>query len=131
MDIWQAIGYKLLNDTDIAAVCSAHAYHAMRPVEGDPCINYFEIAYEPMHNGVTERAHYQISCRASTPAVVQDLARKVAVLFHNFSGTIGPATVFTVIQATVEGKMLLPEPETKLYHVPVDVMFVYDDSTVG
>lgn len=131
MEIWEAIGYKLINDTDIAAVCSARVYHAMRPEEGAPCINYFEVGYEPMHNGVTERAHYQISCRAATPAAAQDLARKVAVLFHNFSGDIGVSSAFTVTMATVEGKMLLPEPETNLYHVPLDVMFVFDDSTVS
>lgn len=131
MDIWEAIGYKLIADTDIAAVCSARVYHAMRPEEGAPCINYFEVGYEPMHNGVIERAHYQISCRAATPGAVQELARMVCVLFHNFKGTIGSSSTFAVQQATVEGKILLPEPETNLYHVPVDVMFVYDDGNVS
>lgn len=128
MEIWEAIGYKMLNDSDISAIVSADIYHGLRPQSGDPCINYFESGYEPMHNGTIERSHYQISCRGSEPGTVEDLARKVCVLWHNFSGSIND---FMVILATVENKMLLPEPDTNLYHVPIDIFFVYDDSTVS
>lgn len=132
MEIWEAIGYKLIHDSDIAAIASARVYHSMRPEEGDPCINYFEVSYNPLHNGVVEMSRYQISCRASSPGTAQDLARKVCVLFHNLKDSIGATgNTFAVQQATVEGKLLLPEPETGLYHVPVDIMFVYDDSTVS
>ena len=128
MDIWEAIGYKLLNDTDITAIVSTRIYHGMRPAGTAPCINYFEVGYIPLHNGVVEAPRYQISCRAATPAIVQDLARKVCVLFHNFQDAING---FDVQRTTVEGKLLLPEPETNLYHVPVDIRFVYSESTVS
>lgn len=128
MDAYEFIGYMLLNNTDITDITSTRIYHGLRP-EGDaPCINYFEASYLPLHNGVLESPRYQISCRASTPGVAQDLARKVAVLFHNYQGM---ANGFDVQRATVEGKLLLPEPETGLYHVPVDVRLVYNESTVS
>ena len=128
MDIFEAIGYKLLNNSEITAVVGDNIYHGLRPESGDPCINYFEVSYEPMHNGVVERAHYQISCRANEPGTAQDLARMVCTLFHNMHEVVG---TFDIQSATVENKMLLTEPDTNLYHVPVDVFFVYNEATVS
>jgi len=128
MMLWEAIGYKLLNEAEITAVCSAHIYHSMRPEEGDPCINYFEISYMPLANGELEMALYQISCRASTPGAAQDLATLVCTLFHNMKESVNG---FDVRMATIENKMLLPEPETGLYHVPVDVRFSHLNDTVS
>ena len=127
MDIWETIGYKLLNESEITDIVSTRIYHGLRP-EGDaPCINYFEVGYIPLHNGVLENAHYQISCRASTPGIAQDLARKVCTLFHNFQGVVNN---FDVQRTTIDRKLLLPETGTNLYHVPVDIRFVYNESTV-
>ena len=129
MDIAQAIGTKLKSGSAVTAITgSAAIYHGMRPEGGAPCINYFEVGYIPLHNGVLESPRYQISCRASTTKVAQQLAREVIVLFHNFQGTI---STFDIQRATVEGKFLLPEPDTNLFHVPVDVRFVYNESTVN
>ena len=126
-DIYEAIGYQLLNDTDITDVVGTRVYHGMRPAGSAPCINYFEVSYVPLHNGVIETPRYQISCRASSPGTVQDLARKVCVLFHNLQNSIDG---FDIQRTTVEGKFIIPEPETNLYHVPVDVRFVFNESTV-
>ena len=130
--IFQAIGYKLINESDITAIVgagsAARVYHGNRPAGSAPCINYFEVGYIPLHNGVVETPRYQISCRASTPEVAQDLARKVAVLFHNFQGVVDG---FDINRTTVEGKLLLSEPETNLYHVPVDVRFVFNDDSIS
>jgi len=128
MDIYQAIGYRLKNSTDITNIVGARIYHGMRPEGEAPCINYFEVGYVPLHNGVLESPRYQISCRAEDPGDAQDLGRKVVVLFHNFQGVIDS---FVVQRTTVEGKFMLPEPDTNLYHVPVDVRFVYNESTVN
>ena len=129
MDIYQAIGYRLSHATAITLITGTAAiYHGMRPEGGAPCINYFEVGYVPLHWGVLEAPRYQISCRAATPGVAQQLAREVCVLFHNLQGTVDG---FDVQRTTIEGKLLLPEPETNLYHVPVDVRFVYNESTVS
>ena len=127
VDIYQAIGYRLKNNTDITDIVGARVYHGMRPEGEAPCINYFEVGYVLLHNGVLESSRYQISCRAEDPSDVQDLARKVSVLFENFQGVIDG---FAIQRTTVEGKFSIPEPDTNLYHVPVDVRFVYNESTV-
>jgi hypothetical protein len=128
VDIYELVGYQLLHASAITAVVGTRVYHGMRPEGSAPCINYFEAGYIPLHNGVLEAPRYQISCRASNPGQAQALGRMVCVLFHNLQGTING---FDVQRTTVEGKLLLPEPDTKLYHVPVDVRFVYNESTVS
>ena len=128
MDIWEYIGWELLNDTDITDVVGANIYHGLRPESGDPCINYFEVSYELLGGNQFEQAYYQISCRASTPGVAQDLARKVAVKFQNAKRT---SNDFDIQMATVENKMLLPESDTDLYHVPVDIRFLYSENIVS
>lgn len=129
MDIYQAIGYRLIHGTAVTAITgTANIYHGLRPAGSTPCINYFEAGYVPLHNGLVEAPRYQISCRASSPEVAQQLAREVCVLFHNFQGRV---STFDIQRTTVEGKLMIPEPDTGLYHVPVDVRFVYNDSTVS
>jgi len=127
-DIYEAIGFKLLATTAVTAVTSTRIYHGMRPAGSAPCINYFEVGYIPLHWGVVESPRYQISCRASTPKVAQDLARTVCTVFHNFQGTVDS---FVIQRTTVEDKRMIPEPDTNLYHVPVDVRFVYNELTVS
>lgn len=129
MDIHEAIGYTLLQNSDITDIVGGNVWHGLRPESGDPCINFFEVFYEPMYNGVVERSHYQISCRASDPSTVQDLARKVCVLFHNMRQTVN--STFDIQSATIENKLLLPEPDTNLFHVPIDVRFTYNEATVS
>ena len=128
MDIWERVGYELLNNTDITDVVGTHIYHGLRPESGDPCINYFEVGYELLGGDQFEQATYQISCRASTPGVAQDLARKICVLFQGTKGTVNN---FDVQMGTVENKLLLSEPDTDLYHVPVDIRFLYSENIVS
>ena len=128
MDIYEFIGHELLNDSDITDIVGTHIYHGLRPESGDPCINYFEVSYELLGENQFEQSRYQISCRASTPGVAQDLGRKVAVKFQNAKRT---SNNFDIQMATVENKMLLPEPDTDLYHVPVDIRFLYSENIVS
>ena len=128
MEIYQAIGTRLKAGTAVTAITgTAQIYHGMRPQGSAPVINFFEVGYIPLHNGVLESPRYQISCRASTAKVAQQLAREVVVLFHNFQGVVG---TFDIQRTTVEGKAMFPEPDTNLFHVPVDVRFVYNSATV-
>lgn len=124
--IYAAIGYRLYNDTNITDTVGTRIYHGNRPAGSAPCINYFEVSYEPLHNGVIESSHYQISHRASKPEDAQAMARRTCVLFHNFQGVIDG---FDIQSAKVQGKHEIFEPDSNLYHVPVDVRFTQNDST--
>jgi len=129
MDIFETIGYILLNNTDITDVVGANIYHGLRPVSGDPCINYFEVGgYELLANNSYEQTRYQISCRATTAGTAQDLARMICVLFQDMREGYNN---FGVQMVTVENKMLLPEPNTDLYHVPVDIRILYSSDQVS
>ena len=129
MDIFERIGYELLNNSDITDVVGTNIYHGLRPEAGDPCINYFEVGgYELLADNSYEQTRYQISCRATKPGTAQDLARMVCVLFQGMRKTNNN---FDIQMATVENKILLPEFETDLYHVPVDIRFLYSSDQVS
>lgn len=129
MTLHEAIGYRMIQSTDITALVSAAKItHGDRPQEGVPSINFFEVGYEPLANGVLESTIYQISCRAATPEDVQAISREVAFLFHNFTGVVNG---FDIRMGTVEGKFLLKEPDTELWHVPIDIRFNNLDTTVS
>jgi hypothetical protein len=128
MYLWEAIGYSLLNQVEITAITSTRIYHGLRPAGSAPCINYFEVSYLPLANGELEMPLYQISCRASNPGAAQDLATFVCTYFHNMKETMNG---FDVRMASIQNKMLLPEPETGLYHVPVEIRFSHLNDTVS
>ena len=129
MTLHEAVGYRLINSTDITAlVDAAKITHGDRPQGGVPCINFFEIGYIPIANGVLESSTYQISCRAEKPEDAQAIAREVAFLFHNLKAVVNG---FDFRMGTVETKFLLHEPDTELWHVPVDIRFSNLDSTVS
>jgi len=129
MDIWEAIGDELLDSTDITGIVGTKVYHGERPAGSAPCINYFEVSYVLLAYSSIEAPRYQISCRASTPGVVQDLARKVCVLFQNMKKCVD--STFDIQMATIENKFLLKEPDTNLWHVPIDIRFIYNESIVS
>lgn len=128
MQIYQAIGYAILAETDITDIVGTNVYHGDRPEKGDPCINYFEAGYAVLAHNVIEAPRYQISCRASTPEVAQDLARKICVLFQSMKRAV---STFDVQMATIENKFLLKEQETGMWHVPVDIRFIHNESIVS
>lgn len=124
MTDYQFVGYRLLNSTSITDVVSNRIYHGEIPetVTTLPAINYF-IVSRPNNilNGHYERPRYQISCRASTPGAVVDLAHKVHSAFNNLQGSIGG---FDVQNTYYENSFVITEPDN-VYHVPVDVFIQY------
>ena len=129
MTLHEAIGYRMIQSTDITAlVAASRITHGNRPQGGTPCINFFEVGYLPLANGIEEVSTYQISCRAATPEAAQAISREVMFLFHNFKGVVNG---FDFRMGTVEGKFLLHEPDTELWHVPIDIRFNNLDSTVN
>ena len=129
MTMHEAIGYRLINSTDITALVSAAKItHGDRPQGGVPCINFFMISYIPIANGVVESTLFQISCRAAKAEDAVAIAREVAFLFHNLKAVVNG---FDFRMGTVENQLLLKEPDTELWHVPVDIRFSNLDSTVN
>ncbi|KKL52181.1 hypothetical protein LCGC14_2288040 [marine sediment metagenome] len=129
MTLHEAIGYRLINSTDITALVSAAKItHGDRPQGGVPCINFFMAGYIPIANGVVESTLFQISCRAAKAEDAVAIAREVAFLFHNLKAVVNG---FDFRMGTVENQLLLKEPDTELWHVPIDIRFSNLDSTVN
>lgn len=129
MTLHEAIGYRLIASEDITGLVDASKItHGDRPEGGVPCINFFQVGYIPLVNGVIESSTYQISCRAEKPEDAQAISREVAYLFHNLKVSVNG---FDIQMGTIEGKFLLKEPDTNMWHVPIDIRFVYNNSIVS
>jgi len=128
MMLHEAIGYALFQESDITNIVGSNIWHGDRPESGDPCINYFEVSYGLLAYNAIETSMYQISCRASEAGVVQNLARKVCVLFQDMKKKL---STFDIQMATVENKFMLRESTTKLWHIPIDIRFIHEEAIVS
>lgn len=121
-EIYQAIGYRLLNYAAITAITSTRIYHGIIPetVTTLPAINYFMISSPNMDvNGSRDR--YQISCRAKDLATCMNLAFHVHAAFNNYQGTLSGYD----IQYSYYNDSRVIIEENSIYHIPVDIFFTY------
>ena len=65
----------------------------------------------------------QYSIWAETDTSVMALADAFENEFKSFSGTAGSSTVYATI---VENRLSLIDPESKFYHIPIDLMIQYN-----
>lgn len=72
---------------------------------------------------------YQFSCFAKEYAEAREVAERVAEIFRGFTGIMG--NTFPVAKTVIEGEQDIYESETKLYHIPVDVVFLYQTHSVS
>lgn len=120
MKVWEAIGNRLLSATAVTVIVGANVYHGDKPQNKNyPTVNYFQVSQNILAFGVMESPRFQISCRAETPEEAMDLGQAVGVLFHNMQEVIN--SEFDVNNGTVINTALIKEPDTNVYHVPVDI----------
>ena len=126
-NVWQAIGYKLLNTsaiTDIAG--STQIWHGNKPEPrtGFPAVNFFQISKVLLHNGLVEQTLWQISCRSAKPAQAMELAQEVQVAFQNIQER---QDGFDLILGDTESGQVIFEEDPDVYHVPVTVRVTYEN----
>ena len=120
MKVWEAVGNVLLAGTAVTDIVGANVYHGDKPQNKKyPTVNYFQVSQNILADGVAESIRFQISCRAETPETAMDLGQAVGVLFHNMQEVIN--SEFDVNNGTVINMALIKEPDTNVYHVPVDI----------
>ncbi|GAH10693.1 unnamed protein product [marine sediment metagenome] len=124
-ELWQAIGYKMLNTEAITDIVSTRIHHGRIPEDawGEPVINYFEVANPNTRDGAVECPVYQISCRSKDPGQVQELAQVVAQTFHLMQESVNG---FAVQDAHFQNKQLLFDPDVQMHHVPVELRFIIE-----
>lgn len=68
-------------------------------------------------------ARIQYSSWGLTPDSVEALAEAIENEMKSFSGTAGSSTIYASI---VENRGSLLDPESKYYHIPIDLMIQYN-----
>ncbi len=127
MKVWEAIGSRLLSATAVTAIVGANVYHGDKPQNKKyPTVNYFQVSQNILAFGVVESIRFQISCRAGTAETAALLGYEVGNVFHNMQETIN--SEFDVDNGTVINSALIKEPNTNVYHVPVDIRLSFNAS---
>lgn len=107
--------------------CRIYARQLPQEADNFPAITYTRISRKRMYSqsgdSLLTTVRVQLSCWAETYTAVDGLAAAVITAFSGFSGTMGAATVKS---SFIENDFDLPEPDTGIYQVPVDIMITYN-----
>lgn len=115
--------------TDIIGTSTAARiyYQKMPQTATLPAIVYNRISSprSRTHDGDSNlsKPRIQYSIWAETPDAVMALADAFEDEFKSFSGTAGSSIVYATI---VENRLSLIDPESKYYHIPIDLMIQYN-----
>lgn len=118
----------ILTLTSITDIIGARIYYQKLPEDPIlPAIVYNRISStrSRTHDGDSDlsKPRIQYSIWGSTPINVMALADAFEDEFKSFSGTAGSSTVYATI---VENRLSMIDPESKFYHIPIDLMIQYN-----
>lgn len=91
-----------------------------------PAITYMRISNtrQRHHGGISKKSPvYQLSCFSKDSKEVEILAQKVINALDMYSGQMG---TFERVDSLHENDRSLYDPETGIFHVPIDVEVNYD-----
>lgn len=129
MSALRAVREILLNAITVSGVVERRVYPLrLQPDTDFPAITYGQVMGQRVdrHDGpATLRLKYiQISCWARRIIEAEDLAERVSASLDGYSGNSANVTVQQIIVLDDPGHMY--DPETQLFHVPVDVLVAHD-----
>lgn len=68
------------------------------------------------------RARFQFSCWATSYSSAKAVAVQVQTALQDYNGVMGGSGGVTVLDSEPINELDIYEPDTKLYHVPIDIM---------
>lgn len=118
----------ILTLTSITDIIAARIYYQKLPEFPTlPAIVYNRISgpRSRTHDGDSNlsKPRIQYSIWAESDTSVMALADAFEDEFKSFSGTAGSSTVYATI---VENRLSMIDPESKFYHIPIDLMIQYN-----
>lgn len=120
MNIQETIYEHLSTNAAIVALASTRIYPVRMPQQPTlPCLTYQRISGVPdySHDGrALTQSRFQVSCWAYTYAAAIALAEAVKNSWASFADV-----------AFLENDTEMYEPETQVYHIPVDVMIWHEE----
>jgi hypothetical protein len=112
------INYQNLND-----LVGSRIYPMKLPQDPTfPAVTYHEISSPEHHDIPVAYPTYQFSCWAERYGEATEVAKQVKNALQRYKGMMGETRVK---QGVYEGKQEIYEPETGIYHFPVDVKIIY------
>lgn len=127
----EALYSLLIAYAGLTALVSTRIYPMHLPQQPTlPAVSYQRISSgrrDVHHGGITAVAEtiFQVSCWATTLKSAKDIAAAVRTRMHGYNGTVGSVKIFS---SRVINEVDLYDPETNVYHVPVDVAVLHRES---
>lgn len=128
-----ALARQLLDTVNVTALVVDRVYPVRLPQGGDyPAITYSKVSGGRIRtmgsNEAAANPRVQVSCWGKTYADAKGLANAVRIALDRFSGTLGGSGGVAVSAILLENELDLDDPETKLYHVPLDFLVWYTEA---
>ena len=131
MKIEEALYAHLKAHTGLSSLVGTRIYPLVLPQNPAlPAVTYQKISRageRVMNNSTTlvVRTRFQISCWATSYSNAKDVAEQVKLALQDYSGLMGGAGGVQVLDVNVVGEQDIYEPDTGIYHLPVDVMIYH------
>jgi hypothetical protein len=117
----------LLAYTGLANLVGARIYPLRLPKEVTyPAITYMRISkprtYSHSGDSNLSKPRIQFSCFAKTYLAALDVADQIVAALSGFKGSMSQTEIYA---AFIQSQADMYEPDTMLYHIPVDVIIHY------
>ena len=130
MSVEKNICAFLLQQTALTKLIGARIFPIHIPQNSElPAIAYNMISkprtYSQSGDSHLVKPRIQFSCFGHRYHDVRDVADQIVIALSGFKGNMDGATIQS---AFIENEVDLYESDTKIYHIPVDVIFQYNDN---
>lgn len=124
MRLEQAVFNRLSTYASLMALVSTRIYPLALPQNGTyPAVTYFRVSSPRIRTFGTNlgaSTRLQVSCWARSYLAAKGVADQVIAALDGFSGTLGGVGGVPVLALDLDNETDIYEPETGLYHVPLD-----------
>lgn len=128
-DVHEAIRALLLSDTNVTALVGTRIYPVHMPLNAVvPNITIHEISGPEDYVTGHGYPRYQISCWSETFTEATTIKNAVKAGLNRFKGVVYGLNIQNISLLDCED---LYEPESKLYHIPIDFQIVYVPIVTG
>lgn len=132
MNIEEAIYSYLKDNAGLAALVSDRIYPLTMPQNCTmPAVTYRKVSGPRIHTMGTDPGlaypRFQFSCWGSSYSSAKNVAKKVQAALQDYKGQMGGALGVVVQASIMENELDLYEPDTGLYHIPVDLVIWHEE----
>ncbi len=128
MSIDDALYTRLSGYSALTALVSTRIYPILLPQDCDlPAVAYQKISEISEHamgiDSTVLQKRFQVSAFAEKYSMAKDVAAQIRAALSRYRATVGGVIIQDIL---FEGEIVLHEPDTDIYHIPLDFIVYHD-----